>query len=274
MNKKRPELTPEQKEDAKRLQDALAHYKSEVNPKITQQEIADACGWETQGAVSQFINGKIKLNLTALLRFSNFFGVSPESISPTLSKEINKELNDDSDYVVSNSLHKNRYNILGKNTVIEFTSLSGTVRLIPVLTRKEVVECIKNNLPIPSDKDPLPYAADKCSPKTFAMIVEGNAMHSPLTGDGIAHGSVVFVDPKVPAYEGAWVVAVDTRYDVAILGSYSESTGIKKLVYINPKHDPMEILDSTVILGSVIYIGVRPPVLPPPPQLNSDKNKK
>lgn len=79
-------LTPEQKEDAKRL---LAIYeKAKTNdPSMTQEFVADYCGWKTQSTVNQYFNGKIPLNLKALFKFCDVFGVHPEDISPELAKQ-------------------------------------------------------------------------------------------------------------------------------------------------------------------------------------------
>lgn len=50
--------------------------------------MAAACGWETQSAASQYINGAIPLNVSALLRISAYLDVPPQEISPSLSQEI------------------------------------------------------------------------------------------------------------------------------------------------------------------------------------------
>ena len=45
-------------------------------------------GYNSQGSVSQYINGDIPLNLPALIKFSNVFGIEPSSISPRLAAEL------------------------------------------------------------------------------------------------------------------------------------------------------------------------------------------
>lgn len=77
-------LTEAQLEAARRLRDAYALAK-QTSPSLTQEAIAHACGWKTQGAVSQYMLGKIPLNLSALLKLSAALGVAPGDIYPELA---------------------------------------------------------------------------------------------------------------------------------------------------------------------------------------------
>lgn len=83
-------LTPEQLEDAARLLDAWVAYKRS-NAGATQEWLAHQCGWRTQGAVSQYMLGKIPLNLPALLKFAGAMGIAPSAISPTLASQLPDE---------------------------------------------------------------------------------------------------------------------------------------------------------------------------------------
>jgi len=78
-------LTPEQKADAARLKQAYLDKKAETG--LTQATLADACGWETQSAVSQYLNGKIPLNIDALTLMCEQLGVEPAAISPSIVKQ-------------------------------------------------------------------------------------------------------------------------------------------------------------------------------------------
>ena len=79
-------LTQEQLDDAARLR-AIFDRVKESDPSVTQEYVADSCGWKTQGTVSQYMNGKIPLNLRALFKFCDVFGVQPEEISPSLARQ-------------------------------------------------------------------------------------------------------------------------------------------------------------------------------------------
>jgi phage repressor protein C with HTH and peptisase S24 domain len=80
-------LTEEQLEEAARLKAAFQRAK-ERDPKITQEWLAEQCGWKTQAAVSQYLNGKIPLNIDALSKFAKALDVSPSYISTRLATKI------------------------------------------------------------------------------------------------------------------------------------------------------------------------------------------
>lgn len=56
-----------------------------VSLGITQKEMAHRCGWRTQAAFSQYLLGRIPLNLDALIVISNVLKVHPQEISPRLA---------------------------------------------------------------------------------------------------------------------------------------------------------------------------------------------
>lgn len=71
-----------QKDDAARLAELFQRT------PLSQEAFGAEFGIGTQGAVSQYLNGLIPLNLTAALRFAKGLGVSVSAFSPTLGKEI------------------------------------------------------------------------------------------------------------------------------------------------------------------------------------------
>ena len=56
--------------------------KSEIG--ITQTEAAKKLGW-TQGALAQYLNNITELNPPAVIKLSNFLGVDPREIDPTVN---------------------------------------------------------------------------------------------------------------------------------------------------------------------------------------------
>lgn len=68
---------------AERLKRIWLAYRKE-HPEATQAYIAEKLGWNTQAAVSQYMNGRIALGLEATVKFAQFFGVPPEDIRPDL----------------------------------------------------------------------------------------------------------------------------------------------------------------------------------------------
>lgn len=89
--KPRRDLTAEETDDAKRLAEVFKQKKRERNAqgiKMTQETLAHACGWGGQSAISQYTNGRIPLNLEALVKLSSALEVDPEAISPSLSRKL------------------------------------------------------------------------------------------------------------------------------------------------------------------------------------------
>ncbi|MCO4022097.1 helix-turn-helix transcriptional regulator [Pseudomonas aeruginosa] len=70
-------------EEAARLKAAYKARKK-VDPSLTQDKIADHFNWSGQSAVSQYLNGRIPLNLTALMGFASLLKFRPSDVSPRL----------------------------------------------------------------------------------------------------------------------------------------------------------------------------------------------
>lgn len=72
------------KAEAMRLK-AIYQDRKRNDPSITQEKIADLCEWSGQSVVSQYLNGRIPLNLSALIKFANVLGFAPQDVSPRLA---------------------------------------------------------------------------------------------------------------------------------------------------------------------------------------------
>ena len=87
----RTPLNADQLADAARLKDAyvqaVARSKASGEiPTLNQFEVGAKCGWNSpQSTVSQYLNGKVALNLDALIKISEVLGVEPWRISPALA---------------------------------------------------------------------------------------------------------------------------------------------------------------------------------------------
>jgi len=87
--KTKRELTDEQKADARRLR---AIWDARWAGVISQEEAAHRCGWKTQGAFNQYLNGVVPLNLEALIKICRVLEIeSLAEVSPTLAKELSPE---------------------------------------------------------------------------------------------------------------------------------------------------------------------------------------
>jgi phage repressor protein C with HTH and peptisase S24 domain len=91
---KKPTRTPlsdDQLADAKRLSDIYKARAKESKlrgdqPSLTQTEVGEQCGWNSpQSTVSQYMNGKVALNLDALIKLARVLGFEPAEVSPTLA---------------------------------------------------------------------------------------------------------------------------------------------------------------------------------------------
>ncbi|WJD60615.1 LexA family transcriptional regulator [Pseudomonas kurunegalensis] len=92
----RTPLSAEQLADAKRLHEI---YKQRVKesrddpskPALTQTEVGERCEWKSpQSTVSQYMTGKVALNLEALVKLSEALDFEPAKVSPTLAAGIRR----------------------------------------------------------------------------------------------------------------------------------------------------------------------------------------
>ncbi|KXU38688.1 hypothetical protein AXE65_00850 [Ventosimonas gracilis] len=81
-------LTPEQKQDAARL--AAIFEKRKAEDGLTQAVLADILGYSVQSAVSQYLNAKIPLNVSAATKFASGLRCRVADFSPSIQSEIDK----------------------------------------------------------------------------------------------------------------------------------------------------------------------------------------
>lgn len=87
----RTPLTDEQLADARRLTDIYKIRSRESkargdNPPLTQTEVGERCEWKSpQSTVSQYMTGKVALNLPALVKLAQVLEFEPSEVSPTLA---------------------------------------------------------------------------------------------------------------------------------------------------------------------------------------------
>lgn len=95
---KKPTRTPlseEQLADAKRLQDIynqrVRESRDKGGPVLTQTEIGERCEWKSpQSTVSQYMTGKVALNLEALVKLADALDFEPDEISPSLAAGVTR----------------------------------------------------------------------------------------------------------------------------------------------------------------------------------------
>jgi transcriptional regulator with XRE-family HTH domain len=85
MARRRP-LTDVELADVKRLQREWNRRRHALG--LTQEEVATLCGWSTQGAFSQYLRGRIPLNLRAAIQIARVLQVDVAEISPQLAEQL------------------------------------------------------------------------------------------------------------------------------------------------------------------------------------------
>jgi transcriptional regulator with XRE-family HTH domain len=82
------ELTLEEAEDARRLRQIWNERKEQLN--LSQVKAAKQLGYSSQGAISQYLNGKVGLNFQAAAKFAQLLRVGVGEISPRYGKLVEK----------------------------------------------------------------------------------------------------------------------------------------------------------------------------------------
>jgi phage repressor protein C with HTH and peptisase S24 domain len=82
--------TPEQIEDAQRLKGKYLEWKqrrTDAGERVSQETLTEILGFN-QSAVSQYLNGRIPLNVDAATKFATVLGCSVQDFSPSLAKQV------------------------------------------------------------------------------------------------------------------------------------------------------------------------------------------
>lgn len=83
----RRKLTPEEQAEATRLSAIYERRKAEWRG-FTQEKLASMMGFNTQGAVSQYLRGTIPMNAATVLRFAHVLKVDASEIRPRIYEQI------------------------------------------------------------------------------------------------------------------------------------------------------------------------------------------
>jgi transcriptional regulator with XRE-family HTH domain len=84
----RRRLSSEETEDQKKLKELWDTKRDDL--RLSQREAAEQFGYKNQAAISQYLNGKIPLNLETVLKFATLLKVSVEEISPRFADSLPK----------------------------------------------------------------------------------------------------------------------------------------------------------------------------------------
>ncbi|MEX3628445.1 MAG: XRE family transcriptional regulator [Burkholderia sp.] len=226
MAKQRRELTDDELRDAERLRDAWERYKI-ATPSATQESVAFACGWKTQGAVSQYLRGVIPLNLDALLKFAGVFGVAPQSISPRLAHKI---AGVPAGEVGQSDNVQPGPEIRGKVPLISWVQAGDFSEVVDLLHPGEAFEWIETTVQ--------PRA------HTFALRVHNDSMEPDFPA-----GTILIVEPELDAHAGDFIIAKNGDEE-ATFKQLVRDGGDWYLKPLNPRY-PLKPLAGCQVVGVV-----------------------
>lgn len=178
-------------EEGSRLR--AAYQRMKITKRITQADIAVACGWTSASTFNRVLSGKIPLTVESVTKLAAALGVSPSSISPRLIQDV----------------------AAGQD--------AKTTRLLPVSTVKDVRrgcwgEPFLTTLRFPFfTADPTAYAitfeADIAPPGTAGWVVVVEPHGKPVSGDCVvvrqAPGKYSYGRLIVGESDGAFAVEVE-----------------------------------------------------------------
>lgn len=205
-------------EEAARLKEIYKARKAE-DPSLNQDKVAAACDWSSQSVVSQYMTGKIPLNLSALISLSRVLRFAPESVSPRLAETIAKANNGSMD-------SPPHFGDWHQNT----TDMGSAGRLLPVIGYVEAVAFFEadegSRL---DDVEEWVEAGGAAGPRAFILRVEGKSMEPDFKP-----GDKVVIDPDMPWKSGDFVVAKRSSDKAVSLKQLSIEGGETYLYATNP----------------------------------------
>lgn len=229
----RTQLTDEQVEESKRIKAIYNDRKAAARSrgeKLTQEDVAEACGWTGQSAVSQYLNGKIALNLDALMKLSRALNFEPQEVSKRLSKHIQQP--DHRNTELSNqSLSMYKY------PVISWVAAGNWAEAIEPFEPGMEEEYMETGYRAPEGE-------------AFWLKVKGDSMTSPV-GQSVPDGAMILVVTSIDAKPGDLVVAKLTDSHEATFKKLIEDGGRKYLKPLNPTFPLIAINGNCKLVGVV-----------------------
>ncbi|MEF8708268.1 MAG: LexA family transcriptional regulator [Candidatus Accumulibacter propinquus] len=184
-------LTAEQKSDAARLKAIYEAKKGDLG--LTQIALAALCGWESQGSVSQYLNGKIPLNIDAAAKLARSLKCSIDDFSPSLAQSLRN----------LGQPFPGHEKTLPAN-IEPGPDIRGAVPLISWVQAGDWSSIVDNFAPGDAEEWlPCPVSH---GPRTYVLRVRGESMHNPHVRPSFADGDLIFVDPDRDAMHGSMVV--------------------------------------------------------------------
>lgn len=173
-------IPPHIQEEAARLK-AIYKDRKKGGRFANQAELADIMGWQSQGTVSQYMTGKLELNIEALLKFAQTLAFDPAEVSPRLAAKF-----------IAPSIYP----------VAAHMQTDGP-RLLPVIGHVQAgAFCEAVDAFQPGDAEEWIEAYGPAGSHAFVLKVEGFSMEPDFVP-----GDKVVIDPESECRPGDFVVA-------------------------------------------------------------------
>jgi len=227
---------------------------------LTQAALADDLGFSSQSAVTQYLNGKIPLNVKVAVKFAKRFECEVSRFSPSLQREIDRLAgfaNTDNTEALQKSYKVSEpdsppYPGRADQNVEPDQDLTQKVPLvswwIPAGEWAEIVNSACTN----TDLEWIPYPR-KSGEQIIAFRVEGDSMTAP-SGKSYPAGSIIFADlARRAPVSGERIVALVHGATKATFRVFKEEDGRRWLMALNPdKQAYPAITDEFRIMGAVV----------------------
>lgn len=259
--------------EAARLK-SIYKARKRLDPKLSQERIADECGWAGQSVVSQYMTGKIPLNLPALIKFATVLQFQPKEVSPRLAGSF-------PDMILLDEAHRSHYISLGlqaadpTTVALTATPKSGKgIELFPI-------EVWDDETPLGPDEIALPFfkevelSAGKGSevmletdgrklrfgkrtltrkgidPSSAACVtINGNSMEPVLP-----HGSTAGVDKGNTRIQDGQMYAIDHDGQLRVKLLYQLPGNGLRLRSFNTDEHPDERYEGSYVMEHIRVIG-------------------
>ncbi|MBC5791139.1 LexA family transcriptional regulator [Providencia sp. JUb39] len=157
---------------------------------LTQEKAAEALGFSTQGAVSQYLNGRTALNTDTTLKFAALLQVPPEDINPELKALL--------DYVRSN-----KQTSVAEHSPLIARNEHNTLRLLDVYAKAGPSGFMNNEFP--DTIRSIEFSSEKVFELFGRKSLKGIEMIN-ISGDSMSPAinprDVVFVDTHNEYFDG------------------------------------------------------------------------
>ncbi|WP_292041507.1 LexA family transcriptional regulator [Massilia sp. UBA6681] len=243
-------LTPEQLEDAARLKKLFLSWQQqqkEAGSAVSQEAAAERLGFN-QSALSQYLNGRIPLNVDASRKFSELLGRPVSEFSPRLHDQLKEYASS----VLPDEPAANDSLPPGARRVTEEGDEDDVVEIRKVRLKLRAGVSRFETEPLDGDGDPLKVSRsdlDGLDPKRLIAIpVRGDSME-PLLFDG----DTVVIDPTDKKLVSRELYALNFEGDCCVKQMLHKA-GAWYLHSINSDHKPVRAESGQCeVIGRVVY---------------------